>query len=262
MKKWNKENAIIELDNLINSLKQLNGSLPYSTEHTRWLFAADNFLREIFGQSSSLYLSFKKINWRYSSSRFVSIYEMDEIDLGQAKYDRHQLKKSIQFAEGILLAAKDNLTKHNIDDLYEGKNTSDEASSIIKIVHLLEHKLRKMIREQPQNEKLIRDTVENLLIASDTDYKREYPSISYSSKQYVPDFSFPKQSLALEIKICNRVNREKEIIKEINDDIMAYKLEFSNLLFLIYDLGFIRDVDLFSSEFEKDNSVLVKVIKH
>ncbi len=233
--KFNKDRAIIEIDNLIESLEELKNSLPFSSEHTRWLFSVNDLLREIFGQSSSLYISFKKFNWRYTSSRLVSIDEMDEIDLGQAKYDKHQFKKSIQIAEGILLAAKDKLTKYNMDDLYEGKNTSDETSSIIKIVHLLEHKLGKIVREQPQNEKFIQDTVETLLIASDIYYKREYPSISYSSKQYVPDFSFPRLSLALEIKICKRNNREKEIIQEINGDILAYKLKFSNLLFVLYE---------------------------
>ena len=192
----------------------------------------------------------------------VSIDDMNLPGMGKEKYDLHHFKKVLGFAKGILLAAQDELEKHNIETLYEGKNSEDEASSIIKIVHLLEHKLRKMIREQPSDEKDVQNIVEKLLIASDTEYKREFPVISYSSKNYIPDFSFSRISLALEIKICNRKGREKELIKEINDDIMAYSKVFSNLLFLIYDLGLIRDVELFSREFEKDNSVLVKVIKH
>jgi len=262
MGKWTRENAIEEIEGIIKTLKNLSGSLPFSTEHTRWLFSADSILSQVFGRSSSLYLSFKKIQWKFTGQRIVSIYEMDEPEMGQERYDRHQFEKSIKFAEGIFLAAKDELTKHNIEDLYQGKNTSDEASSIIKIINLFEHKLRKIVRDVPTNERDIQNAVENLLVASDIEYKREFPTISYSSKKYIPDFSFIKLSMALEIKICNRKEKEKELITEINDDIMAYSKEFTNLFFLVYDVGLIRDVDLFTSEFEKRDSVFLKVIKH
>ena len=142
------------------------------------------------------------------------------------------------------------------------KNTRDEASSIIKIINLFEHKLRKVIRDIPNNERDIQNAVETLLVATDIEHNREFPTITYSSKKYIPDFSFAKLSMALEIKICNRKGREKELIAEINDDIMAYSKEFTNLFFLIYDIGLIRDIDLLTSEFEKKESVVIKVIKH
>lgn len=262
MGKWSKQKAIEEIERLIKELKNLSGSLPYSTEHTRWLFSADAFLSQVFGRSSSFYLSFRKIQWTFTGQRIVSIHEVDEPEMGQERYDRHQFEKSIKFAEGIFLGAKDELNKHNIEDLYQGKNSSDEASSIIRIINLFEHKLRKIIRDIPNNERDIQNAVEDLLVASDIEHKREFPTITYSSKKYIPDFSFPKLSMALETKICNRKEKEKELIAEINDDIMAYSQEFSNLFFLIYDVGLIRDVDLFTSEFEKRDSVFIKVIKH
>ena len=262
MKKWSNQKAIEEIDNLISNLKNLSGSLPYSTEHTRWLFSADSFLGEVFGRSSSFYLSFRKVQWKFTGSRMVSIYEVEEPGMGQDRYDRHQFEKAIKFTEGIFLGAKDELSKHNIDDLYQGKNTRDEASSIIKIINLFEHKLRKVIRDIPNNERDIQNAVETLLVATDIEHNREFPTITYSSKKYIPDFSFAKLSMALEIKICNRKGREKELIAEINDDIMAYSKEFTNLFFLIYDIGLIRDIDLLTSEFEKKESVVIKVIKH
>ena len=70
--------------------------------------------------------------------------------------------------------------------------------------------------------------------------KRETDSIEYSSKTYVPDFTMRKLDLAIEIKLCNREGREKEIIAELNDDILAYRIKYGNLLFLIYDVGQIR----------------------
>lgn len=262
MKNFTKEEAIGTLRTIIDELNELSGSSPFSTEHTRWLIKTKSFFNNIFGTNTHYLKSINAIKWTFTGQRIVSIYEMEEIDMGQAKYDSFQFKKSIKFIKGVLLAALDELKNSKIEEVYDGKNTSDEASMILKIINILERKLRKIIRNSPTTEKEIQDSVENLLIASDIIYKREFPSISYSSKKYIPDFSFSKQSLVLEIKFCNRQTREKELIAEINDDIMAYKQDFSNLLFLIYDIGFIRDVNLFASEFEKDESVLLRIIKH
>ena len=67
--------------------------------------------------------------------------------------------------------------------------------------------------------------------------------------------------MAIEVKLCNREGREKEIIGEINDDILAYKTKYGNVLFIVYDLGFIRDVDRFVSSFEDQEGVVVNVVK-
>ena len=68
--------------------------------------------------------------------------------------------------------------------------------------------------------------------------------------------------MVLEIKFCDKKEREKEIISEINDDIMAYKTKYPNIIFLIYDLGYIRDIDKFKEDIETVGAVIVKVIKH
>ena len=92
------------------------------------------------------------------------------------------------------------------------------------------------------------------------DFEREGPHIDYSSKAYIPDFSFNSIDLAVEIKLCK--TEEKTFIQQINDDILAYKTKFNNLLFIIYDLGVIRDVDTFKQSFEETENVIVHVIKH
>ena len=58
------------------------------------------------------------------------------------------------------------------------------------------------------------------------------------------------------------IDQSKEIIKEINDYILAFGTSYSNLMFVVYDLGHIRDVDLFSREFERHENVIVRVVKH
>jgi len=55
----------------------------------------------------------------------------------------------------------------------------------------------------------------------------------------------------VEIKFCDRAGREKEIIGEINDYIIAFKTKYPNLIFVIYDVGMIRDIAEFKGSFEK-----------
>ena len=71
-----------------------------------------------------------------------------------------------------------------------------------------------------------------------------------------------KIDLACEIKLCGRQGREKELIEEINDDILAYQTKYGNLIFLIYDCGFIRDIDRFGCAFEQHQNVILRVVKH
>src|SRR5437762_7001178 len=56
--------------------------------------------------------------------------------------------------------------------------------------------------------------------------------------------------------------REREIIAEINDDVLAYKTKYGNIIFCVYDLGFIRDVERFADAFEGCDGVIVRVVKH
>jgi len=114
----------------------------------------------------------------------------------------------------------------------------------------------------PQKEKEVQDAFENLLIGADIAYRREFPHIAYSSKNYVPDFSVDKIDLALDVKLCAKDGREKEIIAEMNDDIMAYKTKFGNVAFVIYDVGIIRDTDRFTAEFSNRDDVLIAMVKH
>jgi len=62
---------------------------------------------------------------------------------------------------------------------------------------------------------------ENFLISTDIQYERENPSIEYSSKKYIPDFSFHQLDLIVEIKLCTETTKEKSLISQINDDILV-----------------------------------------
>lgn len=183
--------------------------------------------------------------------------------LGINRLNREAYQEDLEIAKGILMASWDELNEAgSVTDVYQGRDTPDEASELVKLLNAIDLKLRKLFREKPKDEKDVQDTFENLLIGIDVEYSREADSIEYSSKTYVPDFTMPKLNTAVEIKLCPTEKREKELIAEINDDILAYKQKYGNLIFVIYDLGHIRDTEKFKRHFEQEQGVLVKIIKH
>ena len=59
-----------------------------------------------------------------------------------------------------------------------------------------------------------------------------------------------------------KITKSDFIISEINDDIIAYKTKYENLVFVVYDLGMIRDVNRFKSSLEANEHVIVIIVKH
>lgn len=259
MSRWTKETALTELSSLIQEAQNLTQSQRMSAEHTRWLAKTLQFLEGVFGTSSIYYLSFKQLRWQQSGSFVVQAWDIQ----GALDSRHHQAYvRDLGTAEGLLQAAHDELSAVSLGEVYQGRDSPAEASGILKVLAIAERKLRKTVRELPSREREIQDAFENLLIGADLEYSREAESIEYSSKKYVPDFTISKLDLAVEIKFSGRSEREKEIIAEINDDILAYRQKFGNILFVIYDTGFIRDIDRFADQFEENDGVVVRVIKH
>ena len=263
MPKWTKESAMKELDHLIKEIDSLQEVRFGSAPHTRWLVRTVTFLQEVFGDDSLYAMTIAQTNWgNIGSFLFVGSEALDPeraIERRKQQAYRYQLDNT----KGLLQAASDQLANTNsIDSVYKGKNTAPEASTIIKVINLSERKLRKVIQAVPTKEKEVQEAFETLLIGADIEYSRETESIEYLSKTYTPDFTVPKSNLAIELKLCGKIEREKEMIAEINDDILAYRTKYSNLLFVIYDCGIIRDTDRFAEHFEKNENVIVKVVKH
>jgi len=263
---WTQESAEDELKALIAEIPSLGQQQWFSAPHTRWIARTLRILEQVFGQASRYYLSFADIDWGEPGTFIVGGPGDPEGAWNpQAAIERRHQQAYVQQldgAKGFLQAALDDLQRSGLTGVYEGKDTGPESSALMRILTLVEHKLRKVIRDQPSREREVQDALENLLIGADVDYSRETDTIEYSSKTYIPDFSFPRIDLALEVKLCNRSNREKEIIAEINDDILAYQTKYGNQIFVVYDLGHIRDIDRFGATFEEQDGVLVRVIKH
>jgi hypothetical protein len=135
---------------------------------------------------------------------------------------------------------------------------------IFKVISLIENSLRKIIRDKPERESEINDSLEDLFIGAGLDgsFSREKESIPYSNKKYIPDFVFDNIGAVVETKFVDKKGKDKEIVGQINDDIVAYKSRYPNLIFVVYDMGIIRNVDMFKNSIENQESVIVKVIKH
>jgi hypothetical protein len=121
--------------------------------------------------------------------------------------------------------------------------------------------LRASIYQDPKNEREVQDTLETIFRARALDYLRERDTVPYSTKRYIPDFTFNRLGLAVEVKYCKDKDREKDPIDEINADIVGYAGRYDRTIFVIYDLGFIRDVPQFSRDIEKNPNVHVVIVK-
>ena len=264
--KWTKETAIKEIAKLLKDIEELEEVKAFSSIHVRWHQRVVSFLEEIFGKDSRYFVSFVSLTWQRDGSFIVGGPSDPAGSFNpQAGVEREHHKaylSQLDTARGLLLAAHDELERKGLDEVYQGKDTGPEASLLLKVINLAEHKLRKVIRETPNREKDVQDAFESLLIGAEIPYSREVDSIEYSSKTYRPDYSISRADLSIEVKLCNREGREKEIIAQINDDILAYKTKYGNMIFIVYDLGLIRDSERFVTNFEDQEGVIVKVVKN
>jgi hypothetical protein len=126
--------------------------------------------------------------------------------------------------------------------------------------------LRRAMLRMPECEKDVQDVVEMLLIGrgylKGSDYDRETGRVKFSGKEFIPDFIIPTRSIAIEVKFINDPKRPRSVIDEMNADIPALKTKFQRILFIVYDLGFVRDEYEFRSGLEKSDGVDVCLVKH
>lgn len=265
-RRWDRVSAGSELEVLLTQARELDGGLPWSEGHTAWLLRTRTFISEVFGEDSVYFVNFKAVAWEPPGSAIIGgparPEESWDPQLGVERIKREGFSRALETARGILRAASDVLENTpDIESLYESKDTGPEASLLIKAINLAERKLRKALHSPPSSERDIQDAFETLLIGADIPYSREAKSIEYSSKTYKPDFTIDRANLAIEIKACLEPSRQKALPAEINDDILAYRQEYGNQLFVIYDSGHIRDTDRFASNFEEQDGVVVRVVK-
>lgn len=137
---------------------------------------------------------------------------------------------------------------------------------IQNLKNFLQANLRRAVFETPEKENQIQNIIEQLLIgrglSKGLDYDRETGRVKVSAKEVVPDFIFLRLKLALEVKLLKESARIGSLIDQINADIRSYSKSYPYILFLIYDLGAIRDENEFRVDLESADGVTVIIIKH
>jgi hypothetical protein len=183
---------------------------------------------------------------------------------GKLVYKKQDLREEISKILGVIKEKKGgkrqpaNITQQPTVGMIEKEEINLES-----VITKIEEKLRPIIRKIPDREKDVQDALENLFISLDYGFDREKVTFAFSSKSFRPDFTSDSFRIAIDVKLCKELEDEKRIIDEINADIPAYKTHYENLLFVVYDLGSIRDVTKFSKGLEEAHeNVFVRVIKH
>jgi hypothetical protein len=153
-----------------------------------------------------------------------------------------------------------------LKSLLEGEigYAEDETQSLRDF---LQANLRKAIFTVPDKEVEVQNAVETLIVGrgmeKGTDYDRETGRVKTSGKESVPDFIFfPNLKLCLEVKLSKSTERLKAIVDEINADIRAYSTQYERQLYIVYDVGTIRDETEFKSGLENAPGVSVIIVKH
>ena len=199
---------------------------------------------------SKKYLNGYEVLTNYNINRLPSPYDL--ITMQQL-----ELFQSALTSLRVLIAA----LEYNVD------YSDNEFNNLL---NKIESKLRNLMIDTPKKEKDVQDNVERLCVSigmnKGIDYDRETGKLNFSGREYIPDFIVPKFNCCIEIKLIKEKCHIKKMIEEINADITAYSKEYEKLLFVVYDLGCIRDVEEFKRDIElakeKNKEIKVIVIKH
>ena len=180
----NQEQDIEKLKKLLDEIPILKTEKAFSAKHARWLTNACAFTSEIFGEGSTIFLTFSKLTWRRTDSFIVDPWIEGTMDYNQAIENIHHrfFLEQLDTAKGLLEAGIDQIEVYGIDAIYKSKDPTEESSEIIKILDLAENKLRKTFRDVPKNEKEVQDKFEDLLNIREVDSLREQEKIVYSSE--------------------------------------------------------------------------------
>lgn len=214
--------------------------------------------------------------WKYSSYKeFMRKYNMLVNEIAQVIelktiIDFYNLEKVPENCNTIAIQQK-----HYFDSVYSNlsilesflRNKSEIKNDEIKnIKYFIQSNLRKVIFQEPEKEIEIQNGIEQLFIGKGLtkgiDYGRETGRINVSIKEVIPDFILFKLDLAIEVKLSKSKTKSKDIVDEINADIQAYGKKYSNQLYVIYDLGSIRDENEFKKDLDNEENISLIIIKH
>ena len=164
-----------------------------------------------------------------------------------------------QIMESVLLGTDMLLSYLEADSEF-----SDDVFSDLE--NYIKTRLRPVVFTKPAKEVEIQNAIENLFVGrgwnKGIDYDRETGKVLFSGKEYIPDFIIPKLRLCIEVKLV-REGKKSSIIEQINSDITGYGKKYERQLYIVYDLGEIRDEVEFKRDIENTGDrIRVVIVKH
>ena len=134
------------------------------------------------------------------------------------------------------------------------------------IAEIIEGRFRTQFTDPPEKEKYVQEQLRKFLDAQGyrkgIDYERESGRVMFAGREYVPDFVLKHSNSVIEVKFLKDKGHKSKMIEEMNTDYSAYTKEYDSIIYLIYDLGIISDVQEIKRDFEAKGNVKVIVIKH
>lgn len=134
------------------------------------------------------------------------------------------------------------------------------------LTDFIQGNLRRAIFDTPAAEVEVQNAIETLFVGRGMvkgfDYDRETGRVKTSGKESIPDFVLSNLQLCLEVKLAKSAERLKPLIDEINADIRAFGTHYDRQLYVVYDVGTIRDAEEFKRDLESAPGVTVIIVKH
>lgn len=214
--------------------------------------------------------------WRYSSYReYISKYnqvltEAMKIINRNIPIDYYELHKIPKNVDTLAMEQKSLFDSVHTNLLilraYLENELDLKKGEVTNLKDFFQANLRRAVIRTPTCETDIQDVTEQLLIgrglAKGIDYDRETGRVKVSIKEVIPDFVLYRLDMALEVKFSKDKPRSKAIVDEINADISAFAKKYARQLFVVYDMGSIRDENEFKNDLDNSENVSVIVVKH
>jgi hypothetical protein len=189
------------------------------------------------------------------SGSSLDAYDIDKIrGIGDTTWPEQKLYFDMAYTSTAMLKA-----------LLEGAigYAEDEAHNLEDFIQA---RLRSVIFAVPDKEVEVQNAIEALMIGRSMvkgiDFDRETGRVKTSGKESIPDFVLPNLNLCLEVKLSKSTDKLRAIVDELNADIRAYSKLYERQLYVVYDVGTIRNEAEFKGGLEDAPGVSVIVVKH
>ena len=115
---------------------------------------------------------------------------------------------------------------------------------------------------KPNKEKDVQDAIEMILTTIGVSFTRDKEAVDVGGKSYKPDFVIESEGMVIEVKLAKDGHGISKIQEQIGSDIHGYQQKWPRVLFVIYDLGTIKDPEKIRISNEKTRGVFVEIVKH